>query len=318
MPNIVPHFRFEPGSVTSADAGRGAVTLGGSWVLWRRGGMRAAMTARLAYWRRRPLLTAAVIFVGLELLLAAFAPWISPYDPLKQNVLVRMKAPSVAHWLGTDQFGRDILARVLHGARSSLAISGGAVVLALICGGTLGLVAAYVGGWLDRVVMRSMDIVFAFPVMLLAIAIVAVLGPGAVSGGIAIAVVYTPIFARLLRGPALVIAASDYVLNARAIGASDTRIVVRHILPNLANVVLVQASLMLSAAILVEASLSFLGLGTQPPAPSLGLMLSEGRNVLLLSPWSAVFSGLAILLLAFGLNLLGDLLRDELDPRLRT
>ncbi len=277
-----------------------------------------ALSARLAYWRRRPLLAAAVVFVTLELLLAMFAPWISPYDPLRQNVLVRMKPPSGAHWLGTDQFGRDILTRVLHGARASLAISGGAVLLALICGGALGLIAAYVGGWLDRIVMRAMEIVFAFPVMLLAIAIVAVLGPGSVSGGIAIAVVYTPIFARLLRGPALVIAASDYVLNARAIGASNTRIVLRHILPNLANVVLVQASLLLSAAILVEASLSFLGLGTQPPAPSLGLMLSEGRNVLLLSPWSAIFSGLAILLLAFGLNLLGDLLRDELDPRLRT
>lgn len=280
--------------------------------------MTPAMTARLGYWRRRPLLTAAVVFVGLELLLAVFAPWVSPHDPLKQNVLARMKPPSAAHWLGTDQFGRDILARVLHGARSSLAISGGAVLLALSCGGALGLIAAYVGGWFDRIVMRSMDIVFAFPVMLLAIAIVAVLGPGATSGGIAIAVVYTPIFARLLRGPALVISASDYVLNARAIGASNTRIILRHILPNLANVILVQASLLLSAAILVEASLSFLGLGTQPPAPSLGLMLSEGRNILLLSPWSAVFSGLAILLLAFGLNLLGDLLRDELDPRLRT
>jgi peptide/nickel transport system permease protein len=278
----------------------------------------SATRARLAYWRRRPVLTVAVAIVGLELLLALLAPAISPYDPLKQNILARMKPPSMTHWLGTDQFGRDILSRVLHGARSSLAISGGAVALALLCGGTLGLVAAYVGGWLDRIVMRSMDIVFAFPVMLLAIAIVAVLGPGAFSGGIAIAVVYTPIFARLLRGPALVIAASDYVLNARAIGASNTRIIFRHILPNLANVILVQASLLLSAAILVEASLSFLGLGTQPPAPSLGLMLAEGRNVLLLSPWSAIFSGLAILLLAFGLNLLGDLLRDELDPRLRT
>jgi peptide/nickel transport system permease protein len=270
------------------------------------------------YCRRRPLLTFAAGFVAIELFLAIFAPLISPYDPLRQNVLARMRPPSAAHWLGTDQFGRDILSRVLHGARSSLAISGGAVLLALVCGGTLGLIAAYIGGWLDRVVMRSMDIVFAFPVMLLAIAIVAVLGPGSVSGGIAIAVVYTPIFARLLRGPALVVAASDYVLSARAIGASNARIILRHILPNLANVILVQASLLLSAAILVEASLSFLGLGTQPPQPSLGLMLSEGRNVLLLSPWSAIFSGLAILLLAFGLNLLGDVLRDELDPRLRT
>jgi peptide/nickel transport system permease protein len=179
------------------------------------------------------------------------------------------------------------------------------------------MMAAYYRGWLDRIVMRTMDILFAFPVLLLAIAIVAMLGPGSLSAAIAIGIVYTPIFARLLRGPALVIAASDYVLNARAIGASDARIIGRHILPNLLGVVLVQASLLLSSAILVEASLSFLGLGTQPPTPSLGLMLSEGRNVLMLSPWSAVFSGLAILLLAFGLNLLGDVLRDSLDPRLR-
>lgn len=267
---------------------------------------------------RKPLLAFAAVFVVIELALALFAPWVAPYDPLRQNIVMRLKPPSAAHWLGTDQFGRDILSRILYGARASLAISGGAVLLALVIGGTIGLIAAYVRGLLDRIVMRAMDIVFAFPVMLLAIAVVAVLGPGSVSGGLAIAVVYTPIFARLLRGPALVISESDYVMNARAIGASDTRIILRHILPNLMNVVLVQASLLLSAAILVEASLSFLGLGTQPPMPSLGLMLSEGRNILLLSPWSAIFSGLAILLLAFGLNLLGDVLRDELDPRLRT
>ena len=165
--------------------------------------------------------------------------------------------------------------------------------------------------------MRLMDVLFAFPVMLLAIAIIAVLGPGAKTAAIAIAVVYTPVFARLLRGPALVIAESDYVASARCIGASDLRIMALHILPNVASVVLVQASLLLSSAILVEASLSFLGLGSQPPTPSLGLMLAEGRNFLLLSPWSAIFSGVAILLVAFALNLYGDVLRDTLDPRLR-
>jgi peptide/nickel transport system permease protein len=153
--------------------------------------------------------------------------------------------------------------------------------------------------------------------MLLAIGVVAVLGPGTWTAAMAIAVVYTPIFARLLRGPALVICESDYVTGARAAGASDRRIIFFHVLPNLASVVLVQTSLLLSAAILVEASLSFLGLGTQPPSPSLGLMLSEGRNFLLLSPWSALFAGAAILVLGFGLNLLGDALRDTLDPRLR-
>lgn len=268
--------------------------------------------------RMRPLLKVAIAIVAIELLAALFAPWISPYDPLQQNVVARLKGPSLAYWLGTDQFGRDILSRVLHGARASLLISALAVGIALIAGGTLGLLAAFYRGWLERIVMRLMDIMFAFPVMLLAIAIVAVLGPGPYTGALAIGIVYTPIFARLLRGPALVVAASDYVTNARAIGCSDARIVFRHILPNLVSVILVQTSLLLSAAILVEASLSFLGLGTQPPQPSLGLMLSEGRNVLMLSPWSAVFSGLAILVLAFGLNLLGDVLRDELDPRLRT
>lgn len=248
---------------------------------------------------------------------ALCAPWVAPHDPLAQNILARLKGPSAAHWLGADQFGRDIFSRILHGLRASLAISGGAVLSALCIGGTLGIMAAYFGGWLDRIVMRIMDVIFAFPVMLLAIGVIAMLGPGARPTAIAIAVVYTPIFARLLRGPALVIAASDYVAGARAIGASDTRIIFSHILPNLASVILVQASLLLSAAILVEASLSFLGLGTQPPAPSLGMMLSEGRNVLLLSPWAAIFSGLAILVIAFILNLVGDMLRDWFDPRLR-
>jgi peptide/nickel transport system permease protein len=196
-------------------------------------------------------------------------------------------------------------------------IAGSAVFAALLAGGSLGLVAAYYRGWTDRIVMRVMDVLFAFPIMLLAIGIIAMLGPGAGPTAVSIAIVYTPIFARLLRGPALVIATSDYVLSARSIGASDARIIFSHILPNLASVILVQTSLLLSSAILVEASLSFLGLGTQPPAPSLGMMLSEGRNVLLLSPWAAIFSGAAILIIAFVLNLLGDVLRDALDPRLR-
>jgi peptide/nickel transport system permease protein len=263
------------------------------------------------------LLKAAAAGVALVVGLAVLAPMISPYDPLQQNILARLKGPSAAHWLGADQFGRDILSRILHGLRASLAVSAGAVFAALALGGTLGLAAAFYRGWTDRIVMRLMDVAFAFPVMLLAIGIIAMLGPGAGPTGIAIAVVYTPIFACLLRGSALVVAASDYVANARSVGASDGRIIFRHILPNLASVVLVQTSLLLSAAILVEASLSFLGLGTQPPTPSLGMMLSEGRNVLLLSPWAAVFSGAAILVVAFALNLLGDVLRDTLDPRLR-
>lgn len=269
--------------------------------------------------RRRfsPLLAVALALVALQFAAAFLAPLLAPYDPLAQNILHRLKGPSGLFWLGTDQFGRDVLSRIIFGLRASLAVSLSAVSGALLVGGTLGLLAAYYRGLLDRIIMRVMDVLFAFPVMLLAIGIIGVLGPGAWTTALAIAIVYTPIFARLLRGPALVLEESDFVLSARSVGASDLRIIALHILPNLMSVVLVQTSLLLSTAILVEASLSFLGLGTQPPTPSLGMMLSEGRAFLLLSPWSAVFSGVAILLLAFGLNLLGDIMRDTLDPRLR-
>lgn len=266
--------------------------------------------------KRDKLLSFALGFVLLQLGLALFAPLIAG-DPYAQVIVSRLKGPALEHFLGTDQLGRDVFARILFGYRTSLMICVTAVVLSLLVGGSLGMLAAYYRGWFDRVVMRIMDVLFAFPIMLLAIGVIAVLGPHAASAALAIAIVYVPIFARLLRGPALVICESEYVLGARSIGASDARIVFTHLLPNLASVILVQASLLLSAAILVEASLSFLGLGAQPPVPSLGLMLSEGRNFLLLSPWPAVFSGFAILFLSFGFNLLGDALRDTLDPRLR-
>jgi peptide/nickel transport system permease protein len=263
------------------------------------------------------ILIISVTLVFVMAALAVLAPLIAPFDPLAQSILARMQGPGAVHWLGTDQFGRDLLSRVIHGLRASLGIAMAAVFAALLLGGTMGLVAAYYRGWTDRILMRMMDIIFAFPVMLLAIGVIAMLGPGPWPTAIAIAVVYTPIFARLIRGPALVLAESDFVTSARCIGASDVRIIFLHILPNLFGVIVVQTSLLLSAAILVEASLSFLGLGTQPPTPSLGTMLAEGRNFLMLSPWSAIFSGFAILLLAFTLNLLGDVVRDTLDPRLR-
>jgi len=271
----------------------------------------------MEFFARYRLLTFALGFVVLQVLLAVFAPVVAGHDPFAQVMIERMKGPNATNWLGTDQLGRDVFARILYGYQTSLMTCVTAVGLALVVGGTLGMLAAYYGGWFDRVVMRLMDVLFAFPILLLAIAVIAVLGPNAWSAAIAIAIVYTPIFARLLRGPALVICESEYVLGAKAVGASDARIVFRHLLPNLSSVVLVQTSLLLSAAILVEASLSFLGLGAQPPVPSLGLMLSEGRNFLLLSPWPAIFAGFAILFLSFGFNLLGDALRDTLDPRLR-
>ncbi|GGA36548.1 ABC transporter permease [Pelagibacterium lentulum] len=263
------------------------------------------------------LLSFALGFVALQVLLAVAAPLVSPHSPFAQVMAQRMQGPNLLNWLGTDQLGRDVFARILYGYRTSLLTCVTAVGLALVVGGTLGMLAAYYRGWFDRILMRFMDVLFAFPILLLAIGVIAVLGPNMWSAAIAIAIVYTPIFARLLRGPALVICESEYVMGAKAIGASDARIIFAHLLPNLASVVLVQTSLLLSAAILVEASLSFLGLGAQPPVPSLGLMLSEGRNFLMLSPWPAIFAGFAILFLSFGFNLLGDALRDTLDPRLR-
>lgn len=276
-----------------------------------------AVTPVIALARRNPLLAFSLALVVLQVGLALLAPWLGFQDPYRQVMSQRIRPPNALNWLGTDQLGRDVLARIVHGYRTSLLTCATAVGLALLAGGTIGLVSAYYRGWADRILMRLMDILFAFPILLLAIGIIAVLGPNMWSAAYAIAIVYTPIFARLLRGPALVICESEYVLGARAVGASDARILAVHILPNLMSVILVQASILLSTAILVEASLSFLGLGAQPPVPSLGLMLSEGRNFLLLAPWPAVFAGFAILFLSFGFNLLGDALRDTLDPRLR-
>jgi peptide/nickel transport system permease protein len=268
--------------------------------------------------RRRPwLLIAGAVLVAVQLLLAIGADIVAPYDPVAQSIMTRLQGPGGEFLLGTDQFGRDVFSRILHGYRASFLISILSVGIALLIGGSLGVIAAWRGGWIDRVVMRLMDVLFAFPIILLAIGIIAVLGSGRWTTAIAIGTVYVPIFARLLRGPTLVIAGSEYVLGARAVGAGDLRILWRHILPNLASVILVQTSLSLSAAILVEASLSFLGIGTQPPTPSLGRMLAEGRSYMLMSPWNSLFSGLAILLASFGFNLLGDALRDRLDPRLR-
>ena len=276
--------------------------------------MRAAWRA----WRDMPtILAVAIALVAVQVIVAVAAPVLAPWDPLHQDVLARLSGPSWAHPLGTDRFGRDVLSRILYGYRSSFQVAFVAVAGSLLVGGTLGLLAAYYRGWTDRIVSRLMDVLFAFPIILLAIGIIGVLGPGMFSTMLAIGIVYTPIFARTVRGPALVLREAEYVTAIRSVGAVDWRIIIFHILPNLVGVILVQTSLLLSAAILVEASLSFLGLGTQPPTPSLGLMLVEGRNFLALAPWDSIFSGLAILFAAFGFNFLGDCLRDQLDPRLR-
>ena len=272
----------------------------------------------LGFFKRDKLLSFSLIIVVVQIFIALFAPYLGFQDPYKIVVLDRLKNPNFMNFFGTDHLGRDVLARVVYGYRTSLITSSLAVIISLIFGGTIGLLAAYYKGLFDRIIMRFMDVLFAFPILLLAIGIIAVIGPSIWGASIAIAIVYTPIFSRLIRGPALVICQTEYVESAISIGASDFRIIVYHILPNITSVILVQSSLLLSAAILVEASLSFLGLGAQPPIPSLGLTLSEGRNFLLLSPWPAIFSGLAILFLSFGFNLLGDCLRDRLDPKLKS
>ena len=266
---------------------------------------------------RNPLLMIGALLVALQAMAALGAPWIVPHDPNVQHILSRFRAPGADYLLGTDNFGRDTLARTLYGYRTLFAVSLISVAVALGVGGSVGVLAAWRGGWTDRVAMRLMDVLFAFPIILLAMGIIAVLGPGAAGTAIAIGIVYTPIFARTLRAPALLLRDAEYVNAARALGMAPSRILLRHLLPNLAPVVLVQTSLSLSTAILVEASLSFLGLGTQPPTASLGRTLAESRNFLILSPWPAVFSGAAILLAALGFNLLGDGLQDRLDPRLR-
>ena len=266
---------------------------------------------------RNPILVLALSLVLLQLLLSVFADVVAPYDPVAQAVEARMAAPSGEFLLGTDKLGRDVLSRIIHGYRSSLGIAFSAVFVALLLGGSLGIWAGYKGGWIDRVVMRLADVLFAFPIILLAIGVIAILGTNTASTVVAIAVVYSPIFARLMRAPTLVLRSSDYVHAARSFGSGDLRIVWRHIMPNLMSVILVQTSLSLSTAILLEASLSFLGIGAQPPAPSLGRMLSEGRDYMFMAPWASLFSGLAILLASLGFNLLGDGLRDRLDPRLR-
>ena len=280
--------------------------------------MTGAVASAVKAWRDMPtILAVAVAIVAVQVIVAIFAPVLAPWDPLHQDVLARLTGPSWAHPLGADRFGRDVLSRILYGYRSSFLVAFVAVAGSLLVGGTLGLLAAYYRGWTDRIVSRLMDVLFAFPIILLAIGIIGVLGPGTTSTMLAIGIVYTPIFARTVRGPALVLREAEFVTAIRSVGAVDARIIVFHILPNLVGVILVQTSLLMSAAILVEASLSFLGLGTQPPSPSLGLMLVEGRNFLALSPWDSIFSGLAILFAAFGFNFLGDCLRDQLDPRLR-
>jgi len=248
---------------------------------------------------------------------ALLAPYLAPYPVTEMHALDRFAPPGGRYLLGTDFFGRDLLSRVLFGYRTSLLVAVLSVAFALVLGSALGVAAGYAGAAVDTVLMRAMDILFAFPVLLLAITIVVVVGAGTLTTVLAIGIVYVPIFARIARAPTLVVREQAYVEAARALGQRPLRIITAHVLPNVSTPIFVQATINLATAILFESALSFLGLGTQPPYASLGLMVSEGRNYLELSPWPAVFPGLAIVLAVLGFNLVGDALQELLDPRLR-
>jgi len=251
------------------------------------------------------------------IVLALVGPALTPHDPLALDMDARLGPPSLQHPFGTDDFGRDVLSRVLSGASVSLKVGVIAVSISMIIGTLLGAISGYYGRWVDEVIMRLMDVLFAFPAILLAIAILAALGPGISNAMIAIGIVYTPIFARITRGSVLTVRQEVYVDAAESIGCRDSRILFRHILPNVVAPIIVETTLSLAFAILAEAALSFLGLGTQPPDPSWGRMLSESRAYIQDAPWLGIFPGLAIMVTVMGFNFLGDGLRDALDPRMK-
>lgn len=266
---------------------------------------------------REPLNVLALTLIALFALGAILAPLIAPYDPLAQDLASRLDPPSGAHWLGTDQLGRDILSRLLYGSRISLVIGMVVVGLAGVFGTFVGVVAGYVGGMADEALMRLTEVFLAFPPLILAMAIAGALGPSLTNAIIAIAAVTWAVYARLARGQILALRQREYVEAARSIGASPIRIMWRHLLPNAIAPLLIQASFDMGSAIISAAGLSFIGFGAQPPTPEWGVMISEGRNFISTQPWLSLFPGLAILFAVGAFNLLGDGLRDILDPRLR-
>ncbi|MBV7331196.1 ABC transporter permease [Chloroflexi bacterium TSY] len=267
--------------------------------------------------RNRAALVGAVIVV-LEILIALFAPYIAPYDPIEQTIYDALQAPSSKYLLGTDEVGRDILSRILHGTSISLRVGLISVGIGCVLGVLLGLIAGYYGGHVDNFILRLMDIWLAFPGILLALAIIAVLGPSLFNVMIAVGLSATPTYVRVTRGSVLSLREMEYVLGARAIGCRGFQIMRRHILPNVLPAIIVLSTLGVASAILTAAALSFIGLGAQPPTPEWGAMLTMGRQFIRQAWWVTTFPGLAIMITVLGINLLGDGLRDALDPRLRT
>ena len=275
---------------------------------WRRGWRRL---------RRRKGAVIGLAIVCVFIAMAVFAPWLAPFDPIETSWSAIRKAPSAQHWFGTDEIGRDVLARVIWGTRASLLAGVVSVSISLVLGVSIGLTAGFLGGFVDGLISRITDAFLACPFLILAIALAAFLGPSLTNAMIAIGVSATPVFVRLTRAQVLNVKVEDYVEAARAIGNSPLRIAWRYVLPNILPPVMVQATLAIASAIIAEASLSFLGLGQQPPAPSWGSMLNTAKNYVDNAPWMAIWPGLSIFLLVLSFNLFGDGLRDALDPRLR-
>jgi peptide/nickel transport system permease protein len=267
--------------------------------------------------RRNRLAMVGLFIVAVILAAAVLAPWIAPQDPAKQSLVEKRTRPGGKYILGADEFGRDILSRIIYGARVALVVGLVSVGIALGLGLVLGSLAGFLGGWVDGAIMRCVEVLLAFPYLLLAIAVVSALGPGALNTTIAVGIWGTPPVTRIVRGAVLALTETEYVRAARALGAAGPALVTRHILPNILPTVIVYGTLFMANAILVEAALSFLGLGVQPPTPSWGLMVATGRDFLLVTPHITTIPGLAIMLAVLGFNLLGDGLRDALDPRLR-
>ena len=272
---------------------------------------------RLAWLRfcRRPAAVVALFVVAAFIIVAVFAPFVAPFDPIKTSWTMIRKAPSWAHWMGTDENGRDVLSRIIYGARASMSAGVISVTIAAGFGVPLGLLAGFAGGWTDTLISRVVDAMLACPFLILAIALAAFLGPSLQNAMIAIGVTAAPVFVRISRGSTMDAATNEYVEAARALGNPAWRVAVRHILPNIVPPIMVQATLAVASAIIAEASLSFLGLGQQPPSPSWGSMLNSAQRFLTQAPWLAVFPGAAIFLAVLSFNLVGDGLRDALDPR---
>ncbi|MDR7419164.1 MAG: ABC transporter permease [Armatimonadota bacterium] len=280
----------------------------------------AYLSTGAAMWRRfrrNRLALAGLLVVALLACAAIFAPALAPADPARQSLEDKRMPPGPKYLLGADEFGRDIASRLIYGSRIALMVGLVSVLIALVLGTTLGTVAGYAGGAVDEVLMRALDVLLAFPYLLLAIAIVSAMGPGLPNTILAVGIWATPGFARVIRGSVLAIKEQEYVQAARAVGAGTGRIVVRHVLPNCISILIVYSALYMASAILLEAALSFLGLGVQPPTPSWGLMVSTGRDFITIAPHIATLPGLAIALTVLGFNLLGDGLRDALDPKMK-